>query len=93
MSISLGTFCNTFVFKTEWLKSPQIGINDDSGFGQCSFHFLCLKGSQTMEEGFVQKRNNWPAGPVPLCLGAVCGCMAKAFVACSSAKIHTAGES
>lgn len=64
-----------------------------TGFGQCSSHFLDLKGSQTTEEGFVQKGNNRHAGPLPLCLGAVCGCMANVFVAYSPAKIHIAGES
>lgn len=63
-----------------------------TGFGQCTSHVLNLKGSQTMEEVFVQKGNRH-AGPLPLCLGAVCGCMAKVLVAYSSAKIHTAGES
>ena len=91
--LALGLFVTHLSSKTEWLKSPQIGIKDDSGFGQCSSHVLDLKGSQTMEEGFVQKGNNRHAGPLPLSLGALCGCTAKVFVAYSLAKTHRAGES
>lgn len=29
-----------------------------TGFGQCGSHLLDVKGSQTIEEGFVQKGNN-----------------------------------
>lgn len=58
-------FCNASIFRTEWLKSQQIGFNDDAGFGQCSSHFLSLKGNQTMKERLVQKGNNKHAGPLP----------------------------
>lgn len=64
-----------------------------TGFGQCNSHVLDLKGSQTMEKGFAQKGNNRHVGALPLCLGAVCGCTAKVFVAYSSAKIHIVDES
>lgn len=79
--------CNTFTFKTEWLKSPQTGTNDHSCFSQCSSHVLDLKASQ---KALCKKGNSRHAGPH--CLGAVCDCVAKVFAAYSFAKFHRASE-
>lgn len=54
-SISHGTSCPTFIFKTEYSKLPQISINNGLTFGQHSSHFISSKGNSTTIEGFIQK--------------------------------------